>query len=223
MWLEEQERHRLADKLRQGPGQVLANVLMDLRALQNMKDWDADALRQALAAITEEVEAGYRALQEIVEEIHPPFIFRELGLVPWLHSLAQTYREQHGLTTHVDVTEPVPPLDPPVAGVLVRIVQEAMRNVRQHADATEATLRLYPQGDALVLEVEDNGRGLTAEHLAQLQTNVHPKATFGLQQMQRWAEAVGGRLSLHTRPAGGTLLRVQVPVEAEDRRDRHAE
>ncbi len=209
--MEEDERYRLADRLRQGPGQALANVLVDLRVLLSMSLDNEEAIREALRTIIAEVEAGYWELQEIVEEVCPPFIFRELGLTSWMHSFAERYKDRYHLPVEVQVSAEEIALPREVADAFWRVVVEALRNVREHAKATRAVLRLSQEGDNIVLEVEDNGQGLSEEVLQRTYQGVHPKMTFGLLMMQRWLEKVGGRLEVGRGHAGGTLVRAIVP------------
>ena len=214
--LEEDERYRLADRLRQGPGQVLANVLVDLRALLSMPMDNEEKLRQALETIMAEVEAGYWELQEIVEEVRPPFIFRELGLTSWMHTFAERYRDRYRLDVQVEAPTTELPLATQVADAFWRVVVEALRNVREHAHASRVVLRLYEEGPNVVLEVEDDGRGLSEEALQRAYQGIHPKLTFGLMMMQRWLERVGGRLEVKRGREGGTLVRAIVPQKGRE-------
>ncbi len=89
-------------------------------------------------------------------------------------------------------------LDPDVRRQIYLVFKEALRNVARHAEATHVDARLHREVGALVLTVRDNGKGLGGPP---------GKGTgFGLQNMRRRAEAVGGKLTVAPGPGGGTEI-----------------
>ena len=91
------------------------------------------------------------------------------------------------------------------AGVQVyRVLQEALNNVKRHAGAQEAWVRLQFQDDSISLEVEDHGRGFAPDAGHQ---------GIGLVGMRERAELVGGTLQVARREGGGTIVRLVVPAE----------
>jgi signal transduction histidine kinase len=101
---------------------------------------------------------------------------------------------------------------PAVALQVLRIVQEALSNVRKHAGtAAAATVTVGRDGDGrLAIEVADDGRGFDPAAPAPAGS---PR--FGLLMMRERAESVGGRLEVATAPGGGTRLRLEVPSGLE--------
>jgi two-component system nitrate/nitrite sensor histidine kinase NarX len=101
-------------------------------------------------------------------------------------------------------------LDPGVVLQLTRIVQEALANVRKHANATQVNLNLWLDGQALILELKDNGCGFD------LASTLGGKVgRFGLSSMQERAEEIGASFSIYSQPGSGTT--VQVRLEPNDR------
>lgn len=100
-------------------------------------------------------------------------------------------------------------LAPSVEIRLVRIVQEALGNVRRHAQATSAMVSLEVRDHRLALEVVDDGRGFDLDQ---------PVRTgwphFGLQTMRERAQAIGGTFELRSKPGSGTRVVVRVPLES---------
>jgi two-component system nitrate/nitrite sensor histidine kinase NarX len=101
-------------------------------------------------------------------------------------------------------------LPPSVEIQLVRIVQEALSNVRKHARAASTTVSLEIRDHhRLAIEVVDDGRGFDLDE---------PVRTgwphFGLQTMRERAQAIGGTFELWSRPGSGTRVAVQVPLES---------
>jgi len=227
--LQERERHRIADRLRDGPAQVLANVVMEMRSLLYLmggETFDIESIRPALENMLQEMEEGLYDLRRIIEDLHPPFLFRELGLIPWLENLAVQYRDEHDLEMVVQVADGLDPLSEEVESVLRRVIQEAVRNVIQHARATKVVVRLYQDDEErLVLEVEDNGLGLDIQRAYRKYTALQTKETFGLLMMEEWARLVNGHLKILSRTGEGTLVRLQIPYgwRREVRGDAHGE
>jgi signal transduction histidine kinase len=89
---------------------------------------------------------------------------------------------------------------------LLRIMQEALANVRKHADATLVRVELAAVDDELRLTVSDNGRGFEADAVG--------RSGYGLSSMRQRAELIGGTISVESRPQDGTRVVVAVPMGA---------
>ncbi|MEJ2558834.1 MAG: ATP-binding protein, partial [Anaerolineae bacterium] len=96
---------------------------------------------------------------------------------------------------------------------LFRIVQEALANVHKHARAQRAWVRLQAGPEGTCLEVEDDGTGMSSETYPPDPLLSDVPEHFGLRIMQERAEAIGGRLSLHSVPGQGTRLQVLVTAQ----------
>jgi len=215
--LEQRERQRIVDRLKDGPGQVLANLAMELRSLLYVLDADVQDMRPVLENMLQELEGGLSDLQEIVEELYPPVTFRELGLAPWLKETARRFQAQHGVKVRVEIQSGTSVLPPEVESIFYRVTQEALRNVVQHADASEVTIRVQVTPLMWRLEIIDNGRGVDEETLTHRYAAVSGKETFGLTMMQQLAEAVGGMLTLIRGIPQGTIVRLELPrYEADE-------
>ena len=93
-------------------------------------------------------------------------------------------------------------LAPSVQASLYRIASEALANALRHAEAGVVELRLHRAGPGVVLTIADDGRGLPAA----------PVPGVGLASMAERAEALGGELTVRSRPGGGTRVRASVPL-----------
>jgi signal transduction histidine kinase len=92
---------------------------------------------------------------------------------------------------------------------LLRIIQEALTNVRKHAAATTAEVQLHVDGGWVEARILDNGAGFEPDDLA-------PRAAprFGLSTMRERAEAIGGSLEIVSSPGEGTQIIARVPLDA---------
>jgi len=120
------------------------------------------------------------------------------------------YKEMSGAAAQLNVT---PDLDDihlraEVEIQLVRIVQEALSNVRKHAEATSARVTIERQGNQVCVSVADDGRGFEPDR-----RGASGQPRFGLQTMRERAEAVGGNFAIELVPGKGTLVLVHVPLQ----------
>ena len=133
-------------------------------------------------------------------DLHPP-ILDERGLAPAL----EKFLEQSGLGAVSAVTDEVPSvIDPDARVILYRIAQEALTNVKKHADATQVVVRLLEHDAGILMRISDDGVGFL------LQYETRP-GHLGLGAMRERAEMAGGRCSMFSLPGEGTTLEVWLP------------
>jgi two-component system nitrate/nitrite sensor histidine kinase NarX len=102
-------------------------------------------------------------------------------------------------------------LAPPQQTVALRVVQEALQNVRKHAAATSVVVATQLEGDDWVLEIRDDGRGFDVGAVA-----ARGRRNFGLQFMRERAELIGARFDVRSRPDGGTIVRLAIPTGTKE-------
>ncbi len=199
-----EERDRLARELHDSLGQVLGFV--------NLKAKVAEALiaRGRAAEAGEELSQMRTAVQEAYEEVRQAILSlrtapQPRGLVAALREYVERMREQTGLDIRLEAPGEIR-LSPAAETQVIRIVQEALTNVRKHARATRVWVRFAREGTGTLVTVSDDGQGFD---LAQVQSA--PGARFGLVTMRERAESVGGTLTVDTAPGRGTTVRVFIP------------
>jgi signal transduction histidine kinase len=107
-------------------------------------------------------------------------------------------------------------LAPEVETTAYRIVQEALTNVARHAGVAEAAVRVWSTGDTLGLQVEDRGRGFDPEAV------LGAPRSSGLAGMRERVELLNGRLTIESRPAGGTLITAELPLRRTNTHESHS-
>ena len=139
-----------------------------------------------------------------------PASMRYEGLLPALREYTERYMEMSGIPVEIDVSfgAEKAQLPPSVEIQLIRVVQEALTNVRKHSKATKVRVRFEPNGNnELCVTIADNGQGFFLDR---------PRLTgwprFGLQTMRERAEAVGGALIIDTAAGKGTRVEIRVPL-----------
>jgi signal transduction histidine kinase len=92
---------------------------------------------------------------------------------------------------------------------LLRIIQEALSNVRKHSGASQAWIRFEPNADTIAVIIEDNGKGFNRSAVS-----LDNQAHFGLQTMLERAEGVGGSLQVLSQPDQGVKVVVKLPFKS---------
>ena len=201
---QDEERSRIARELHDSVAQSIAALGYQLAALSGQTTDEALARQLVeLRGFTGEILEEVRALSHVVH----PRVLEDLGLVPAIEWLSRTVSERAGVRVTVrsaaDVADGV---TSETASALYRVAQESLRNVERHAHATSAELSLARDGDALVLEVTDDGRGFS---LPDAQAR---RPGMGLFAMRERLALVDGRLDIESEPGRGTRVRALAPL-----------
>jgi signal transduction histidine kinase len=146
-----------------------------------------------------------RALRSAIVGIYPPNLHAS-GLGPALSDLTARLPSD-GLAVSLDVPQAAA-FGADADALLFRACQEALRNVEEHANAAKVSLRVFRDGDRAVLEVRDDGRGVSQTDAAAAQEDGH----VGLTLLDAVLRDGGGTLRVVPADGGGTLLRVEVPA-----------
>jgi signal transduction histidine kinase len=164
---------------------------------------ESDPLRRDLREIGEMAQSTLNTVRSLSQTLHPS-ILDELGLESTIEWYVTTVKKQLGVEVTYERSGTPVPVDATVGIHVYRILQEAMNNVAKHAGTDRAWVRLRYLPRALELEVEDHGRGLGAPSSGR---------GLGVIAMRERAELVSGTLTFVKPDAGGTLVRVHVPLE----------
>lgn len=200
----EEERTRIAREVHDELGQALTGLKFDLSLLAGAAAGAPRAWREKARTMITQIDATIQTVRRITTELRPG-ILDSLGLAAALEWQAHEFQQRTGVPCTVvsTVGEPAWPAD--FATVFFRIFQETLTNVLRHAGARRVDVALREEDGRLVLEVADDGRGITDEALA----SPH---SLGLVGMRERAGLVGGGLSVHRRDGGGTIVRLEAPL-----------
>jgi two-component system NarL family sensor kinase len=203
---QEEERRRVATEIHDGVTQQMVSVWYRLHAALRALRTDPDRAEAELTRARELVDEALDEARAAIYDLRPS-ILDDLGLVPSLRTLVA--RQLEGTEVQLDLAEDLSlPSHHEVA--LYRIAQEAIANVRKHADATWVRLALRDEGSDVVLVVEDDGRGF--------EPAVAPAdVSFGLTGMRERASLAGGDLRVTSEPGRGTRVEVRIPHQEPGR------
>lgn len=202
----EAERRRLSRELHDETAQVFSAVKMELGVL---RDTAEPPVAARLDRALELVDAGIQSIRAVTNDLRPSLL-DDLGLLPALRSLAAEFARRSGITTDLSAPAALPPLSKDAELALFRALQEALSNVSRHAEARRVEIGIAAAGDAVTLEVRDDGRGIPDGLGAEdFERNGH----MGLAGMRERIGALGGTVRLES-GAHGVRLAVSLPLTA---------
>jgi PAS domain S-box-containing protein len=192
------ERRRLGRDLHDGAQQRLVNLALGLRLAARALPPEKGEARALLDGALEETQAAIAELRELAAGLHPS-VLTHRGLRGALESLTA----RAPLPVALDVVDRR--FAPTVEATLYFVIAEALTNVAKHAEASEARVRVAVEGEQVVVEVTDDGRGGAAADSA---------GGSGLAGLADRVAALDGTLAVESPPGGGTRLRVSLPAAA---------
>ncbi|MDH7485828.1 MAG: GAF domain-containing sensor histidine kinase [Anaerolineae bacterium] len=207
---QEEERKRIARELHDDTVQalvVLSRRLDALAAACGPASLPQDAA-QRIAELQELMDDVIRNVRRFSRDLRPS-ILDDLGLLPTLESLANELTERDGIPTDLQVRGESRRLPPETELTLFRIAQEALNNVRRHAQARHASVTVTFTDNTVQITVQDDGRGFVPPaHSGDLAA----AGKLGLMGMHERARLLRGTLDVHSRPGQGTCVTVTVPA-----------
>jgi PAS domain S-box-containing protein len=205
--LREKERRQVARALHDELGQLFSSIRLELgAAIAEFRQSAAPEMRpvvdrlQAAAGLT---DIGVVSLRQLTTSLRPP-ILDHLGLLPAIRWEASLFSRRTGIRCHVRARPATIVLNDAQVTALYRILLAALDNITRHAAAGTVWVHLTRQRGVTLMEVRDNGRGITDEQ-------VNNPRTMGLLGMRERALALGGEVRVTRGRRSGTRLLVILP------------
>ncbi len=209
--LKENERVRLARELHDGVVQTLIGLEMRLDVARREVSSAPETAAADLLDIQQQLHEQVVDVRGMMDRLRPPDVDRR-RLVECLSESTERFQRTTGIDARFVGTADRLDLPARVCGELVRVVDEALVNVRKHSGASRVHVHLAASGDDLTLSVEDDGRGFGfAGRMTQPDLDA---MGLGPLVIKERVQAIGGRVAIDSRPGRGTRLEVQVPRPA---------
>ena len=205
---QEAERSRLAQEIHDGPAQALSNAIFQVEYIERVMEGDPRLARAELRFMRQLLRRELGDVRTFISQLRPPLL-DELGLDGSITDAAETMAALAESTVETDLQAPSKVLNEAQQTVVLRVVQEALQNVRKHAKSTRTTIVTRVDDEAWTVEIRDDGLGFDVGAVAGGRRN------FGLQFMRERAELIGAALEVSSRPDAGTAVRLIVPLEKE--------
>ncbi|MFD0667147.1 PAS domain-containing sensor histidine kinase [Ramlibacter sp. MAHUQ-53] len=203
--IREQEKSRVARELHDELAQSLTALKMDAIWLRDHLARDPEAAAAKVSGMLQMLDASVAATRRIAADLRP-LVLDDLGLVPAIEWLAQSFTQRHGVHCELDLDESLE-LEEPYATAVFRIVQESLANVAKHARARTVWVRVARAGRQIVIEVRDDGVGFDTGAGRKPQS-------LGLIGLRERAQLLEGTMSIESTPGEGTRVAARIPAPA---------
>jgi signal transduction histidine kinase len=205
--VQEEERTRIARELHDDLGQSLTALKMDVGGLLALTP-PSPASEPLRNRITRTLDDTVTSVQRISSELRPS-VLDDFGLLAAIEAEASRFEQRTGIECELSLpNEEKLHISGAAVTAIYRIVQEALTNVSRHADATRVELRLRQRLEELLLEIRDDGRGVTAEE-------VRDPFSLGLIGIRERAALAGGTVHIEGVSGRGTIVSVRIPTASE--------
>jgi two-component system, NarL family, sensor histidine kinase DegS len=209
--LQEEERYRLARSLMHGPGQILANTLVELENCLPLIGSDPAAAVAGISDLREEIRSSLGQLKALVAELQPPLL-AEMGLGPCLRQYVLDFGARNEIRVEcVGCDSMRERLPMTMETAVFRIVQEALANVHVHSGASKVNVCVERVSNQIEFEVSDNGRGFVSNNLTGAK-----RRQLGLVGMYDRAKLIGGQLQIYSEARKGTRVVLTVPYHGHE-------
>ncbi|MBI2863423.1 MAG: GAF domain-containing protein [Chloroflexi bacterium] len=206
-----EERYRIAREMHDGLAQVLGYLSLKTKTLaETLKKQNTTQAQVDNQEMDQVIQAAYADVREAIMSLRTPTGTGK-GFLPTLGEFLQLFAQQSHVDTHLDAKDEVAGLFPDFAQVqLIRIIQEALTNVRKHARATTAWVRFAESDGLAEVTVEDDGQGFDPTQILK-----NGRQHIGLQTMKERAESIGASIAVVSEPNQGTKVILKIPISRE--------
>ncbi len=191
-------------------GQILTGLKMDAAWLNGKITNEQQPLKEKVESIVGDLNDTIQVVKKITAQLRPVILDNQ-GLVPALRYEVQEFEKRTGIACSFTIEPPELTTDKDHSTAFYRIVQESLTNITKHAQASKVAISLKADQDQLVLQIQDNGIGITTEQTESL-------GAYGLLGMRERVLHLDGEIKIQGAQGQGTQLSVALPVRRKDRK-----
>lgn len=208
---QEEERKRVAREIHDGPAQAMANLVMKAEFCEKLVDIDIDKAKDELKNLKQVVRGSLSDVRKIIYDLRPMSL-DDLGLIPTLQRYAANYMEETDIHVDLCILEKGIYITKVVELAVFRIIQEALSNVRKHANAKNVSIRVEFTEDRLNVLISDDGKGFDKEAVKPMQKD----SGYGLFSMKERIELLSGKFEITSAPGKGTRIFLTIPLQVSE-------
>jgi PAS domain S-box-containing protein len=204
---QDHERRHIARELHDSAGQTLTVLGMNVARL-------VSDTKQKAPDLAGQVEETQQLVGQLTQDIrtaayllHPPML-DEQGLSSALGWYVRGLTERSNLEVQLNIPEDIGRLSPDMELTVFRIVQECLTNIHRHSGSKTAEIKIVRRPESVVLEIRDEGNGIPAEKLANIQKQ---GASFGIRGMRERVQQVQGEMTIESN-GRGTMIAMTLPL-----------
>lgn len=205
---QEEERKRVAREIHDGPAQSMANIVMRAEFCQKLLDKHPEKVRNELVALQDLVRSSLTDIRKIIFDLRP-MVLDDLGLAPAIKRYLSDYKEHYEVQIDFLFIGQQQRLESSIEVALFRIVQEAVNNVKKHAKAKNAIVKIEMLPNKINIHIKDDGIGFD---LSKVMADKEREG-YGLIGIRERVQLLEGEFNISTAPGRGTSIGISVPVD----------
>lgn len=204
----EEERQRISRDLHDSAAQNLIGVLHQLESFCQTDEFLPMTRLRLLWSFHERLKDSLQEIRQLSRDLRPS-ILDDLGMLPAIDWLVEQVRNEHKLIASLKVSGERRRFSPEIEVTVFRIVQEALRNIVKHADATKARIVIDFKQTRTIITIEDNGKGF---ELPVNMGELSRLGKLGVDGMMTRSRLIGGIFDIESSLRGGTTTTVTIPA-----------
>ena len=207
---QEDERQMISRELHDRVAQELSTLLIGLNTIFKHQPNVIPEVRKKTLKFSEILQGTIKTVRDLSYELRPPGL-DEMGLIPAISMYCQEFAEKGGLKVDFQATGMSDlRLDVNTEINLYRLVQEGLNNIRKHAAAKQATVKLIGTYPNIILRIEDDGKGFDVEERTR---TADSEKRMGLRSMAERVRLIQGEMQIRSQPMKGTRIFIKFPYQ----------
>ncbi|MEM7334511.1 MAG: GAF domain-containing sensor histidine kinase [Chloroflexota bacterium] len=216
-----QERQRMAREIHDTLAQGFTSIVMHLEAAEQGLPSDVNIVQHHLDQARETARTSLGQARRVVDDLRPE-VLESAPLHEAIERVVSNWERQSGITAVFETNGQNENLHPEVEVTLLRGAQEALANIRKHAQASEVQVTLSYLKNVIILDVADNGVGFSVGIHADVQRDVRKEngsgdenyfdGGYGLIAMNERVAELGGEVTIESEPNEGTTVAISIPL-----------
>jgi PAS domain S-box-containing protein len=204
MRAQDEERRRIARELHDSAGQNLAALGMNLTQIENDAKRDPTRLSKTIKDAQDLIQVLTQEIRTTSYLLHPPTL-DESGLSSALRWYTDGLAERSGLSVDLNIPDDLERLAPEIELAIFRLVQECLTNIHRHSGSKTAVIRIAREPDKINVQVQDHGKGMSQERLAEIQSQ---GVGVGIRGMRERVRQFHGELTIDSNALGTKITAI---------------
>ena len=202
----EEEQARISREIHDELGQILSTVLLDISWLERHESKeDKKKWLEKLNSVSRNIENTIKQVQKISSDLRPTLL-DNLGLAAAIEWQIKEFTKKSRIRCIVNLKDKELEVSKEISTTIFRILQESLTNVLRHAKAAEVKVNLIRKSNKLLLEIEDNGIGIS-------NGQINNPNSLGLLGIQERVRSLKGKIDIIGFPGKGTAIKVSFPIK----------
>ena len=202
------EQRRLARELHDSVGQLVAGISMNIGVVKKEAHKLSPVAAKCVVENAELLDQVSKEIRTISYLLHPPLL-DEAGLAAALQWYVIGFAERSQIKVDLDVPADLGRLPSDTEIAIFRVIQQCLSNIHRHSESATADIRIHRQADHLIVQVQDNGKGIAKDKLRELTES--GRSGVGLAGMRERLRQLSGTLDIES-DGNGTLIRAKLKV-----------